>query len=239
MKFTKYHGLGNDFIILEENLNENQIKKLCDRHFGIGADGLIIHRFKDSMPYMDFYNSDGTKALMCGNGIRCYADYLKNLNIDFSKISTLAGIKNIEIVDGKYKVYMGKAEFKEYETFAKVLIGNPHCIIINDGDIEKLEKKAKEIEQNKEIFPDGVNVSFVKIKDENNIEILTHERGVGITYACGTAACASAYYLNAINKINSSVNVKLLGGFLEIQIKDNGIYMIGEATKVFEGEINI
>lgn len=243
MKFTKYQGLGNDFIIIDENLEKEQVIKLCDRHFGIGADGLIINSIHEGIPYMKFFNSDGSVAKMCGNGIRCYADYLNNKGLDFSKIYTLSGIKEIEKIGDDYRVFMGKAEEKfldkEFlsESLNSIYTGTNHCIIVSDKDLDYLNEIGPIIEKNTELFKDGTNINLVKVIDNNNIRIYTYERGVGITLACGTGACASAYLTNLKGYTGKLVNVNLLGGNLKIELSSKGIYMIGSAKKVFEGEI--
>lgn len=243
MKFTKYQGLGNDFIITDENIKKEKIKKLCDRHFGIGADGLIINSKYNDIPYMKFFNADGSVARMCGNGIRCYADYLYNKGLDFTKIYTLAGIKKIEKIGNNYRVFMGKAEEKFLdknflsENLNSIYTGTNHCVIISDGDIEYLNKIGPLIEKNTMLFKEGTNINLVKVVDRQNIRVYTYERGVGITLACGTGACASAYLTNLKGYTDKIINVNLLGGKLKIELSSEGIYMIGSAKKVFEGEI--
>lgn len=243
MKFIKYEGLGNDFIIIDEDISVEEVKRLCDRHFGIGADGLIVFKMKNDIPYMHFYNADGSFASMCGNGIRCYADYLYNKGINIEKIDTLAGIKNVEKVGNNYKVYMGKArvDFENIEhdnmLLNSIYTGTEHCVIITDKKLDYLKEVGPNIEKNKNLFPIGTNVNFIEILDRSNINMLTHERGVGITLACGTGACASAYISNKKDLVDKKVNVHLLGGDLVIDITDEGIYMTGPANKVFEGDI--
>lgn len=243
MKFEKYQGLGNDFIILDEDIDEKRVKELCDRHFGIGADGLIIYTYKDGLPYMKFFNADGSRAKMCGNGIRCYAAYLYSKKIPYTKIYTLAGIKEIEKIDDKYKVYMGKAkiDFLEYSykdlKLNSINTGTEHCVIIADKSLKELEIIAKDLSNRKDLFPKGTNVNMINIKDRKNIQMYTYERGVGITLACGTGACASAYLANLKKLVEPKVRVQLLGGVLEITISKDDIYMLGDAKKVFEGEI--
>ena len=244
MKFVKYEGLGNDFIILEEKISKDEIVRLCNRNFGIGADGLIVFTMKNNIPYMDFYNADGSLASMCGNGIRCYADYLYRKGIDFSIIETLAGVKKVERIGKEYRVYMGKArvdfENLEYKDLIlnSVYTGTEHCVVINSGkDLEYLKQNGLEIISNKDIFPIGTNLNLINILDKNNINMITYERGVGITLACGTGACASAYMANLKGLTDKKIKVKLLGGELFIEIEKEGIYMTGPANRVFEGEI--
>ncbi|WP_068268509.1 diaminopimelate epimerase [Caviibacter abscessus] len=246
IKFSKYNGLGNDFIITDEKVSQDDVKKLCDRHFGIGADGLIINETKNGLPFMRFFNADGSIAKMCGNGIRCFAKYLDLNGDDYSKIDTLAGIKQVEKIEDKYKVCLGEAKInfldKEIELKGKTIklnfvdTGTDHCCIIdNDIDFEFLEKYGKLIEKNYSIFPNGTNVNLVHIVSENEINVYTWERGVGITLACGTGAGASVYVANLQGKVNKDCRVNLLGGAVNINVVNGNIYMTGTATKVFDG----
>ncbi|MBE2989457.1 diaminopimelate epimerase [Sneathia vaginalis] len=233
MRFTKYQGLGNDFLIVDEELDEKTIIFLCDRHFGVGADGVIIQEFKDNVPFMKFFNQDGSRAKMCGNGIRCYADYLYHKNLDYTTIDTLAGLKKVEKVGSEYKVFMGKAENLEIKDgYYNIFTGTNHLVIISNKGIEYLKEIGPKLQKKYD-----TNVNLVNILDRENIDIYTYERGVGITLACGTGACASAYVANKLNLVDKNVNVHLLGGDLKIFLTDEGIYMQGSAKKVFEGEI--
>lgn len=249
IKFSKYNGLGNDFIITDETVSSSDVKKLCDRHFGIGADGLIINKKRNGLPFMSFFNADGSVAKMCGNGIRCFAKYLELKNEDYSQIDTLSGIKQVEKIDDKYKVCLGKAQInfldKEIELKNKKIklnfidTGTDHCCIIDkEIDFEFLEKYGKLIEKNYDIFPNGTNVNVAHILSENEMNVYTWERGVGITLACGTGAGACVYVANLKGYVKNTCIVNLLGGFVEIKIVDNDVYMTGTATKVFEGEID-
>lgn len=248
MKFEKYQGIGNDFIILEEDIPVEKVKLLCDRHFGIGADGVIINENKNGLPYMKFYNQDGSLATMCGNGIRCYASYLESKNINYSEIDTLSGIKKINKVGNEFRVNMGKArvDFIDKQLidgikFDSLFTGCDHLVLFDNErkyGIEFLENNSYELEENKDLFPQGTNINLVRVVDKNNIEIITHERGVGITLACGTGASACAYISHKKGFVSNKVNVKLLGGNLEIEIAEDGyIYMTGPANFVYKGEI--
>ena len=224
INFTKMQGLGNDFVILdfEEykkcNIEKSVLaQKLCNRNFGIGADGLIIVN-----PNVDnadigwfFYNSDGSVAQMCGNGMRCFAKYVRQkgiLNKDGFSVDTKAGIIIPKVnSDGSVTVNMNKPvlvpqlipvkaennlniELKiQNEKFKAnaVSMGNPHCIIFTENDTKEYALKyGSDIETN-EIFPEKTNVEFVKILSRNEINLDVWERGCGITLACGTGACAS------------------------------------------------
>lgn len=255
IKITKMQGLGNDFVILDYQEYEKAsmemselAKKLCDRNFGVGADGLIIPNLNPKDKNADigwyFYNSDGTTAQMCGNGIRCFAKYAKDKQIVRSNkfsVSTLAGIIVPEILeDGMVKVNMSKPilDPKEIpfkgeaslnydlsvggETFKinAVSMGNPHCIIFINNNGEDLLEKAKTygpMIENHELFPEKTNVEFIRIKSRSEIDLRVYERGCGITMACGTGACASVVAGILNNLTESIVKVNLLGGPLIIE----------------------
>lgn len=278
IKFTKMNGLGNDFVILdfEEYLKINNdkqelAKKLCDRHFGIGADGLIIvnPNTKNTDIGWFFYNSDGSIAQMCGNGIRCFAKYVSKKEFvsknEFS-VETLAGTIIPKINDDgtvtvnmnkpilvpekipvnvdknlNFKINAGGSEF----IANAVSMGNPHCIIFTDEDTKEAALKyGSQIENNK-LFPEKTNVEFIKILSRSEINLDVWERGCGITLACGTGACASvcAGILNGL--LDNKVKVNLPGGSLIIEWAgnkedtDKNIFMTGAANLSFTGEIEI
>lgn len=272
--FTKMQGLGNDFVVLDwEEYQELQIspaelaEKMCKRNFAIGADGLMIvvpESEKADLAWI-FYNSDGTPAQMCGNGMRCFAKYVLNKGYidkhEFS-VETAAGIIKPRVnEDGTVTVNMGKPilepskiPFKgqmnlnhEIELWAKkfklnaVSMGNPHCVIFSTEDINTLAKDYGPDIEKLELFPEKTNVEFIKIKSRNEIDLAVWERGCGITLACGTGACASvvAGILNGL--LDSKVKVNLPGGVLTIEwngSKDDvshDVYMTGDAEFSFEG----
>jgi len=265
MRFVKMHGLGNDFIIVNclehemENPGETA-KKVCKRRFGIGADGLILVMPSDKADYMmRVFNADGSEAEMCGNGIRCFAKYLKDRDMagKAMAVETLAGIIKPEITDKGVRVDMGKARLKREEipmegpsgkvvdedfnvlgkTFKVtcVSMGNPHCVIfVEDVENFEVEKYGQAIEKDKR-FPKKTNVEFVEVKDSGHIKVRVFERGVGETLACGTGACASAVAGVLNKKTGKEVTVELPGGKLFIDYKDN-VYMTGPAEEVCEGE---
>lgn len=258
MKFIKYSGLGNDFIITETDINSELVKKLCDRHFGIGADGLIVYQTKNNIPFMKFFNQDGSMAKMCGNGIRCYTHYLsEKLKIyDEIIIDTLAGIKKAKIKDffqnkmiseinmgsckelGVIKLNIDNIEFKLY----KIDSGTDHVVYFgNNISIDFVKKYGSIIEKRFDIFKNGTNVNFVDLSESKNnfIKIFTFERGVGLTLACGTGCVASCYAYNKYFNGDKIIDAKIPGGILNINLNDyNNIYMTGESIKIFEGEID-
>ncbi|MDE7331129.1 MAG: diaminopimelate epimerase [Lachnospiraceae bacterium] len=277
MKFTKMHGCGNDYIYVDgakEQISQEQkpeiVRQLSDRHFGIGGDGVIfINPSKAADFEMEMYNMDGSRAEMCGNGIRCVAKFVYDKGLtDKASISVISCGKvkylELDIVDGKVstvKVNMGSPILKaadipvlsekeevigeqievEGQTYKMtcVSMGNPHAVIFVDGVSDLPLEKIGPLFENHKRFPNRINTEFVKVLDEENVEMRVWERGTGETLACGTGACAvaAACILNGLTK--EKITVKLLGGSLQIQWdrKDNLIYMTGPAATVFEGEI--
>ena len=225
MKFYKMQGAGNDFVFVEDFNNEikdecNLAVKLCDRHYGIGADGLVIVRKSDvAEAKMVIINADGSRANMCGNAIRCFGKYVfehKLVNKTEFPVETGDGIKVIEIVleekNVKYvKVYMGKPSYKandiplsEGESFidsditsngktyraTTVLVGVPHTIVFEDKEEYVVTEDGPNLEKHK-LFKEGSNINFVKVIDDTHIRVNTWERGAGATLACGTGCSAS------------------------------------------------
>ena len=248
MKFEKYHGLGNDFLITEDlSIIDNceLIKKICHRYTGIGADGLIV--VKKEPLEMVFYNQDGTRGEMCGNGIRCFGYYCYNHNLINSNhfdCLTLDGIKHLEIKSNSpfiAKVKMGKMinkidkfniEFnnKQYLVYS-LNFGVPHAVIYTDDVIS--EELGSYISNHKD-FPNKTNVNFVKVIDKTNLNIITYERGVGFTKACGTGSCSSVIVSYQLELASDKVFVHQALGSLLITIEEDEIYMEGESIKVGE-----
>ena len=277
MKFTKMHGLGNDYIylyekdVLESNRNDEYYSKmaikLSDRHFGVGADGIILIKDSDKADYfMQIYNADGSKGEMCGNGIRCVGKYVYERGLTNKTklvIDTLAGLKYLDlIVDDNNKVNevivdMGmpmlhdgsnvsldcehglEVDGVNYQVM-DISMGNPHTVIYVDEITDYLVLEVGPKIENHHYYPNRTNVEFVKVIDDNTLEMRVWERGSGETLACGTGACAVATsYMLKYPQIKE-VKVKLRGGTLNIKWNDdNHILMRGGATKVFEGEIEL
>ena len=274
IKFTKMQGLGNDFVILDYDefvksgkKPEELAIKLCDRKFGIGADGLIIvnPNTKNTDIGWFFYNSDGTVAQMCGNGMRCFARYVWDKKLvdkkEFS-VETKAGTIVPKIIsDSEVRVNMGKPILEcfkipcladnnlniVYETRGKkfllnaVSMGNPHCVIFVKENSKKLALEVGPEIECAEIFPEKTNVEFIEILSRNAIKLDVWERGCGITLACGTGACAStvAGILNGF--LDNEVMVHLPGGVLKIEWAgsrnntEENVYMTGRADYSFVG----
>lgn len=244
-------GCGNDFVIVdyEEFLKlglsfSDAAKKLCDRHFGVGADGLIIPNLNtdDTDIGWFFYNSDGSTAQMCGNGMRCFAKYVfdkKLVDKDEFTVKTLAGIMTPKILeDGTVRVNMSKPILDtekipflpnsnlNYKISVKNMIfegnavsmGNPHFVIFvsPDDDTMALAKEYGPLIELGAEFPEKTNVEFVKIKSYKKIELSVWERGCGITLACGTGACASVVAGVLNGYLENCVDVELPGGKVNV-----------------------
>ena len=247
INFTKMHGLGNDFILIDcrkKNIPglSGMIKKYSNRNFGIGFDqALILLPSKKADFRMDIYNADGGRVEMCGNGIRCFAKYIWDRGLskkEVLEIETLAGIIKPEKVGKMVRVDMGEPilEGKEIPTtmagriinypilieneaflITCVSMGNPHCVIF----IENIDRfpvpRFGPLIENYNMFPKRINVEFVQVLNEKELKMKVWERGSGETLACGTGACASAVAAHLNKHTGRKVTVHLAGGDLKIE----------------------
>lgn len=269
MNFTKLHGNGNDFILIDEynekviddNKKADFASKYCDRRFGIGADGVLFLSKSDKAQIrMRIYNSDGSEAEMCGNGVRCLVKYAfdKGYIGEKGSVETLAGILQISARREEKTwicVNMGKPQFQRAQIPAKgngeflnvalhgyqvsaVNTGVPHAVIFVDSlDNPELMLKAGKIRYDP-IFLKGTNVNFVKMDSRDEISIRTYERGVeGETLSCGTGSVACAAITHRLGLTGNNVKVNTKGGELRINLADDAAYMEGPAERVFEGTV--
>lgn len=248
MKFYKYQGLGNDYVLLdnldggiEEARKAGLAKQLCDRRFGAGADGLLL---VEEGPTMRIFNPDGSEAEMCGNGIRCFARYLHD-HVDGKNgygIQTKAGVQKAEVNGGLITIKMPSPEdlgdvgldvLDETINFRKISVGNPHAIVFESFD--NWEEIGALVE-NDSHFPNRTNVEFVELTSPASCSIKVWERGVGPTLACGTGAVAVCFagVADGLLSRNEWIGVKLQGGTLQIKIGDD-VLMQGPAEEVFSG----
>ena len=255
--FNKFQGAGNDFILIDnrkseiKNIKAEQVKYLCDRNFGIGADGLMLLNNNDEFDFeMDYYNSDGSGGTMCGNGGRCIVAFAKKIGIINNETNFIAsdGSHVAYISDiGEVKLKMmnvSKLESKKDSYF--VYTGSPHHIEFNDNIAElNVYEKGREIRYSKEYDTEGTNVNFVQLK-KKGIEIRTYERGVeNETLACGTGAVASAVsFYDKYRPDYQKIDVKVKGGDLQVSFveKENeytDVFLTGPAKFVFEGKIEL
>lgn len=255
MKFTKMHGCGNDYIYVdgskEKIVTEDKpeiVKRLSDRHFGIGGDGVIfINPSKEADFEMEMYNMDGTRAEMCGNGIRCVAKFVydkgltdqKNvsivscgkikyleLNIENNKVSTVKVNMGAPVLKANDIPVIADGEeviSEQIEVGGKIYkmtcvsMGNPHAVVFVDDVATLPLEKIGPMFENHVRFPKRINTEFVKVLDSETIEMRVWERGTGETLACGTGACASVAACILNGLTGEEVTVKLLGGNLQIR----------------------
>lgn len=257
MRFTKMHGVGNDFLIFDpagvEGADLPELsRKACERHFGVGADGILVPAASSVADLrMVYLNSDGSASEMCGNGIRCLARYARDRELvenDALTIETGAGVKNILLrEDGSSRVDMGPPEFGAQIglggfSFLRVSMGNPHAVAFLDGEeaVEVLDLgEVGPPVENDPAFPQRTNVEFAFVRDVHEVRMRIWERGAGETLASGSGSCAVAVAAVRQGLARSPVRVRLDGGVVEIEWAGEGepVYMSGPAEYVCEGEL--
>ena len=268
--FHKMHGLRNDFVLLDLRQQDFQINaeiatQLAERHTGIGCDQVLVLRKPENdqqAARFEIWNSDGSRAQQCGNGVRCIGLYLQMQSTTPTRQFLLggpAGEVRVECLDGdQVRVDMGKPMFeakdvpislpadngwytleigsKQYQLGA-VSMGNPHALVLVDSlETTDVAEFGAAISRHS-AFPEGCNAGFAEIIDRNNIELRVFERGAAETLACGSGACAAMVILRRAGLVEKTVNVTQAGGFLIIEWTggDNPVIMTGLATHVFEG----
>ena len=258
IEFYKYQGTGNDFVILEnrdhqyDNLTPLQVKHICNRRFGVGADGLMLLNNHAELDFeMIYFNSDGNQSSMCGNGGRCLVQFAKNQGMHKSTYQFMA-------IDGKHeadidmqnivRLRMQDVHTVDYHSGHAILnTGSPHFVKFasNVEDIDVVET-GRDIRYSKQFEKEGINVNFVEATDEDGIFVRTYERGVeDETLSCGTGVTASAL-LNAHNENGfNRVEVKTPGGHLSVEYNKvddehfDNIWLCGPAELVYKGEIEV
>ena len=253
--FHKYQGTGNDFIIIDNRtgkftLDKKDITFLCNRRFGIGADGLMLLNLKEGYDFeMVYYNSDGRESSMCGNGGRCLVLFASHIGIRKSMYRFLAvdGEHEAEIDDdGTVSLKMKNVpRISEYHGDAILNTGSPHYVkVVSDVmEVDVLEK-GRAIRYHNQFSEEGINVNFVEHKDEDEIFVRTYERGVeDETLSCGTGVTASALVCYHNEAGFNNVIVRTKGGRLSVEYDRfnegsyNNIWLCGPAEKVYEGDI--
>jgi len=272
LRFTKMHGAGNDFVVLDGigqrvALTAGQLKRLADRHFGVGADQILVVERADS-PGVDFryriFNADGGEVEQCGNGARCFVQFVREKGMTAKyeiRVETLSGIIVPKLEsDGRVTVDMGRPIFDPAKvpfqtdsdaleqsldvdgrtvSIAVLSMGNPHAVqAVDDVETAPVATLGPKIERHAR-FPRRVNAGFMQVIDRHRIRLRVYERGAGETLACGTGACAAVVAGIRRGLLESPVEVETRGGELTIvwQGADNPVWMTGPAEVVFEGEI--
>lgn len=273
LKFTKMHGLGNDFVVVNAldqaiNPDRDQVRRIADRRRGIGCDQLLVirpGRHEQADFLVSIYNSDGSEAEQCGNGIRCVAVFLRENGLirkDELVAETGAGLVKLYCEGELIRVNMGRPGFEpadiplavaeQRQTYhlevdgmnlelAALSLGNPHAVLlVDDVDSAPAGVIGPQV-QNHALFPDSVNVGFMQVLDDSHIRLRVFERGAGETPACGSGACAAVAAGIKVYNLGRKVDVSLPGGTLEVSWEDDDapIWMKGPGTTVYEGNINL
>ena len=274
LKFTKMHGIGNDFVVIDAisqsvHLSPEQIRYICDRHFGVGCDQLLLvetsHREDAEFRYR-IYNADGGEVGQCGNGARCFARFVHDQGLTQNReiaVETAGGmIRLILQEDGQVTVNMGEPNFApaalpfEAEASAEsydivvngdkyaigaVSVGNPHAVIQVDSVANAPVLTLGPALEKHSRFAEGVNVGFMEIVDRAHIRLRVFERGAGETLACGTGACAAVAIGIRNHLLDNQVQVALPGGELNISWNGEGtsLLMTGPAQTVYQGQIQL
>lgn len=268
MHFTKMQGCGNDYVFVDgereeipRELRSDLARRVSDRHYGVGSDGLIFILPGKLAPFeMEMYNADGSRSEMCGNGIRCVAKYVhdkgKILENTF-EIESGGQVRRVEILDPNVspagesvegsrcslvRVNMGRpilgTETVIYsKKLFRVSMGNPHAVVLLKESAPWCVEKEGPLLENASCFPDRTNVEFVKVEDRETVRMRVWERGTGETLACGSGACAAAAVCMQKGLTDRKITVKLLGGELQIawEREDSDMFLTGPAVTAYEG----
>lgn len=262
IEFTKMHGLGNDFIVIDAihqsfNLSTEKIRKLANRHTGVGFDQLLLVEKAQSRD-VDFnyriYNADGGEVGQCGNGARCLARFIHDNGLSDKKeltVATFTRKMQIKLLDnnlvsaclGIPTVEMDQLQHLQLNDggidYFFVDVGNPHAVIrvpdVSDVDVAEIGLRLNQ----HAAFPGGVNVGFMEMISPDHIQLRVYERGTGETQSCGSGACAAVVAGRLKHELNESVKVSLLGGDLRVEWAGNGqpIWLVGPAESVYKGTL--
>ena len=272
MRFAKYHALGNDYLVLEESespaLTAALVRRICDRHFGFGADGILlrVRAGERDSHRLRIFNPDGSEAEKSGNGLRIFARYLWDRALvgeDPFAVSTLGGEVACTVRgDGRsVTVDMGRASFDSAEIpvagprrealreslvaggqpleFSAATIGNPHCVILREHVSADEARALGPLVESDARFPNRTNVQFLQILDRRNLRIEIWERGAGYTLASGSSSCAAAAVARRLGLCDPVVSVHMPGGTLAIEIDASfTLRMTGPVVRIGEGELS-
>jgi diaminopimelate epimerase len=271
MKFWKYHALGNDYLVLDPKdfpspLSTAQVKAICHRNFGVGADGILLGPLpsRNARFGLRIFNPDGSEAEKSGNGLRIFSRYLWDRKLardETFEVETPGGVVKCTVLNGggQVRVEMGRVSFwsdvipvtgprrevineqlqvggREFR-YCAATIGNPHCVVLLETTPELAREFGPLIEVHPN-FPNRTNVQFLRVLDRKNLEIRIWERGAGYTLASGSSSSAAAAVAYKLGLCDPSVSVHMPGGQLAIEIgPDFGVLLTGPVTKVAEGTL--
>ena len=266
MRFTKYHALGNDYLVLEEKewpaLEPSLVRRVCDRHRGVGSDGLLI-RVGGERHAVEIFNPDGSKAEKSGNGLRIFARYLRDLGVVGDApfvVSTAGGDVTCRVSGDSAIVDMGRVSFDSSEipvtgprrevlgetlragdvtvTFSAATLGNPHCVILRERAAAEEARILGPLVERDPRFPNRTNVQFVEVLDRANLKLEIWERGAGYTLASGSSSCAAVAVLRRLGLCDAAVTVHMPGGQLAIEVGEGfTVRMSGPVVRVAEGRV--
>lgn len=274
LKFSKMHGLGNDFVVVDLitqrfNLGPGHIRKLADRHFGVGCDQVLLVE-PPQQPDVDFhyriFNAEGSEVEQCGNGARCFARFVRDKRLTGNnpiRVQTCSGVISLTVDEHKQvRVDMGAPRFEPADipfdaperadqyalevgnqnlTVGAVSMGNPHVVLtVADAASAPVDSLGPLLESHPR-FPNRVNVGFMQVIDRQHFRLRVYERGVGETLACGSGACAAMAVGVQQGLLDSSARAHLNGGELQLSWQGEGhpVIMTGPATTVYEGQIKL
>ncbi|MNF62106.1 Diaminopimelate epimerase [compost metagenome] len=242
MDFIKYHAASNDYLVFSGessfDLSPEEIARTCDRHRGLGADGILVPVFtQGEMSSVIIYNTDGSQAEKSGNGLRIFCRYLwdrGHVSEGEFQVRTAGGVVSCQVLDEgrSVAIRMGRAQFPGTDTLEvsvegrelrlhPVSMGNQHCVIFLDQPDEQTARSLGPIIEHLEAFPNRTNVQFVKVIDRNNLEVRIWERGVGYTLSSGTSSCAAAAVSRRMGLVEPQVDVHMPGGRIQIVLDEN------------------
>lgn len=272
LRFSKMHGLGNDFVVFngvrqDVVLSPDQIRALADRHYGVGCDQVLLVEASDKADFRyRIFNVDGSEAEQCGNGARCFAQFLQRQGLtdkDHISVETNTGLIHLEVLaDGQVSVDMGRPWLQPKDIplqaaesapaypidvdgqelqIGAASMGNPHAVLqVADVDTTAVATLGPLLSSHAR-FPEGCNAGFMQIMAPNHIRLRVFERSVGETLACGSGACAAVVVGRVQGHLAEQVKVDVRGGSLTIKWPNEGaaVQMTGPAAHVFEGEIEL
>jgi len=270
MKFCKYHALGNDYIVIDpkylnHNLSKENIKKICDRHFGIGADGILYGpEESDTGEFsLRIFNPDSSEAEISGNGLRIFSRYLWDqslvsnneftIHLKGRDVNSVVSDNGLSVSVGMGKVRFTHDSIGEPEPIKEVIkikgrelfyylanVGNPHCVILLDDINDNIAKEYGSLIESSSRFINRTNVQFVKVIDRSSIQIEIWERGAGYTLASGSSSTAAAAVVHSLGLCDSNIDVHMPGGIINIKFNNQFFgTMTGAVSKICEGVISI
>lgn len=272
MRFHKYQALGNDYLVLDgvsvDDLTAPLIARICDRHFGLGSDGILLPSLANRREDFELriFNPDGSEAEKSGNGLRIFARYLWDCGLvqrEVFTVRTVGGAVRCEVRENGKAVFveMGRASFDSQAVpirgprrevvreavqvggltlrFTGVSVGNPHCVVHTDEISRDLAERLGPLLERHELFPNRTNVQFVKVLDPHRIQIEIWERGAGYTLASGTSSCAAAAASVRLGLCHRNIAVSMPGGVLEIGVSPTfELTMLGPVKRIADGELS-